>query len=38
MNEWIMVAIVVVGLVIALGGGSWIIAALRGRGNGSTKG
>jgi len=28
MNEWLLAGIVVVGSVIALGGGSWIMSAL----------
>ena len=31
MNEWVLVAIVIVGTIIALGGGSWIMSILRGK-------
>ncbi len=31
MNEWILAGIVVIGSVLALGGGSWIMSALRKR-------
>ena len=31
MNEWMLVGIVIVGTVIALGGGSWIMSLLRGK-------
>lgn len=28
MNEWILVGIIIVGSVLALGGGSWVMSAL----------
>ena len=28
MNEWILVGIVVVGSILALGGGGWIVSAI----------
>ena len=31
MNEWILVGIVVVGSVLALGGGSWVVSAINRR-------
>ena len=30
MNEWMLVGIVVVGTIVAIGGGSWIMSVLRG--------
>ena len=29
MNEWILVGIIIVGCVLALGGGGWIVSTLR---------
>jgi hypothetical protein len=28
MNEWVLVGIVVIGSVLALGGGSWVMSAI----------
>ena len=37
MNEWMLGGIVVVGTIVALGGGSWIVNTLRGKKGASTK-
>ena len=31
MNEWMLAGVVVVGTVVALGGGGWLVSTLRGK-------
>lgn len=33
MNEWVLGGLVVAGTIVVLGGGSWIMGAIRGRRN-----
>ena len=35
MNEWILVGIVIVGSVLAVGGGSWVVSAISRRNKGN---